>query len=106
MIGVMAYQGAPDDPDRGPAVLRAYVDHMAQLVTRLLDDGGSVSLVIGDVADFGLAEEIEGRVRAARPGTDTSRLVVSRAESLAELMTEMATAEAVVASGSTTSSVP
>lgn len=98
VIGVMAYQGAPDDPGRGPAVLRAYVDHMAQLVTRLLDDGGTVGLVIGDVADFALAEEIEGRVRAARPGTDASRLVVSRAESLAELMAEMATAEAVVAS--------
>lgn len=98
VIGVMAYQGAPDDPDRGPAVLRAYVDHMAQLVTRLLDDGGTVGLVIGDVADFGLAEEIEGRVRAARPSTDAGRLEVSRAECLDELMTEMATAEVVVAS--------
>ena len=98
VIGVMAYQGAPDDPHRGPEVLRAYVDHMAQLVTRLLDDGGTVTLVIGDVADFALAEEIARRVGDARPGTDDGRLVVSRARSLADLMTEMAAAEVVVAS--------
>jgi len=98
VIGVMAYQGAPEDPDRGPDVLRSYVEHMSQLVARLLDDGATVSLVIGDVADFALAEEIEGRVRAERPGIDAGALVVSRAGSLAELMVEMATAEVVVAS--------
>jgi polysaccharide pyruvyl transferase WcaK-like protein len=98
VIGVMAYQGAPDDPGRGPDVLRAYVAHMTQLVTRLLDGGGTVSLVIGDVADFALAEEIEERARAARPGLDPGRLAVSRAGSLTELMAEMAAAEVVVAS--------
>ena len=95
VIGVMAYDGPPGDPNRGPGVRRAYVDSMSQLVSRMVDDGRTVTLVIGALADFGLAEEIGGLVAGARPGAEVS---VSPAESLEEVMAEMAAAEVVVAS--------
>ena len=98
VIGVMVYYGAPDDPDRGPAVLRTYVDHTVDLVTMLVDDGRTVSLVVGDVADTGVAEEIVALARKARPGLGPDQVVVSPAGSLEEIMAEMATAEVVVAS--------
>ncbi len=93
----MAFSGAPDDPNRGPALVRTYVERMAQLVTRLVNDGQTVSLVIGDLADLVLAEEIADLAGSARPGAAT-RVSVSKADSLDAVMTEMAQAEVVVAS--------
>ncbi len=98
VIGVMAYNGSPDDPHRGPHVQRTYVEHMAQLITRLVDHGRSVTLVVGDVADHGLAVEIEERVRSARPEVAPGRMSVSGADTMTGIMTEMAGAEVVVAS--------
>lgn len=98
VIGVMAYSGPPDDPERGPARVRTYVEHMAQLVTRLVDDGRTVTMVIGDLADLSLAEEIADRVATVRPGTAGTRVAVSKADSLDDIMTEMGEAEVVVAS--------
>lgn len=98
VIGVMAYAGSPEDPGRGPAVRRTYVEHMSQAVIRLVDQRRSVTLVLGDVADRGLAREIEATVRASRPHLPSDRLSVSEAETMAAIMDEMAQAEAVVAS--------
>lgn len=95
VIGVMAYDGPPDDPNRGPGVRRAYVDSMAKLVVRLVDDGRTVTLVIGALADLDLAEEIADRATGARPGAGVS---VSPAETLEDVMKDMAAAEVVVAS--------
>ncbi len=95
VVGVMAFEGPPDDPNRGPAVRRTYVHKMAQLLVRLVDDGQTVTLVVGDIADFDLAEEIGGLVVATRPGAEVS---VSKADSQEAVMTEMAEAEVVVAS--------
>ena len=97
VIGVMRYEGAPEDPHRGPALTRTYVEHMSEVIIRLVDSGRTVTLVIGDLGDQGLAQEIADRVGAARPDGALTRVSVSKADSLEALMTEMAVAEVVVA---------
>jgi polysaccharide pyruvyl transferase WcaK-like protein len=98
VVGVMEYDGSPDDPRRGPAVVRAYVDKMSRLLTRLTDQGCTATLVVGDVADLGLSAEIEEAVRSARPSLPPDALSVSPAGTMHEIMAEMAEAQVVVAS--------
>lgn len=97
VIGVMRYEGAPEDPDRGPGLALTYVEHMSEVIIRLVDSGRTVTLVIGDLGDQGLAQEIADRVVAARPDDALTKVAVSKADSLEALMAEMAAAEVVVA---------
>jgi polysaccharide pyruvyl transferase WcaK-like protein len=97
-IGVMAYSGGADDPVEGTDVRGVYVENMAQLVTRLVDEGRSVTLVIGDFADREVAAEIHSLVRRARPNVLPDRLAVSAASDLQGIMAELSRAEVVVAS--------
>lgn len=96
VIGVMAYDG--QDPARAAEVRRAYDERMAQLVGRLVDQGRSVTLVVGDVHDHEPAANIARLVRSGRPDLAPDRLDVSEARTLEEIMQEMAVAEVVVAS--------
>lgn len=96
VIGVMAYDG--NDPDRRAELRQTYVQKMADLVLRLVDDGRTVTLVMGDHHDYEPAEQIERLVRSDRPGLRVEDLAISRAHDLREVMQEMAEAEVVVAS--------
>lgn len=97
VVGVMAYQGRPGSPEHGPGVVREYAGRMAELVGRLGQSGRSVTLVVGDVADLGLARDI--RAAAVAGWTlDAHRVVVSEATTMTAIMAEMAQAEVVVAS--------
>jgi polysaccharide pyruvyl transferase WcaK-like protein len=98
VLGVMTYEGRPDDPRRGPATVGRYRDRMVELGTRLLDDGHSLTIVVGDLADRDLAEAIAAGVRAARPGLRAARVAVSDATDVDGVMRETAAAEVVLAS--------
>jgi polysaccharide pyruvyl transferase WcaK-like protein len=98
VIGVMAYPGDPDDPDRGPRAVDAYADRMAQVACRLVSGGRTVTLVVGDVADLALARDIVRRVHDSEAGPASARVEVGMARSLPEVMREMSRAEVVVAS--------
>jgi polysaccharide pyruvyl transferase WcaK-like protein len=97
VIGVMAYEGDPADPQRGPHVVAAYGERMAEVVARLADDGRSVVLVAGDLQDLGLAEDVLHRA-AARSTKVPGSVRVSRASTLEDLMVELAQAEVTVVS--------
>jgi polysaccharide pyruvyl transferase WcaK-like protein len=97
-IGVMAYYGKADDPVRGAGVRRTYVERMASFVTGLLDTDHTVTLLIGDLADREVAHEVAGLVRTARPEVPRHRLEVSGANTLDDILADMAYAEVVVAS--------
>jgi polysaccharide pyruvyl transferase WcaK-like protein len=94
-IGVMTYTGRADE--RFPIADRhaRYVVHMTSLVERLLDAGGTVTMVIGDRADLAAGEEILQAVKTARP---SAGLCLQNSADLGEVMDEMAHAEVVVAS--------
>jgi polysaccharide pyruvyl transferase WcaK-like protein len=98
VLGVMAFQGGPGDPSRGPGMVRSYVTRMTELVTRLVDEGRTVTIVIGDLADHGLATEIAEAVRAGRPDLASGQVTVSDATTVQGIMREMGAAEVVLAS--------
>jgi polysaccharide pyruvyl transferase WcaK-like protein len=97
-IGVMTFLGGADDPARGIAVLDAYVDRMADVITRLNDSGRTVTMLVGDRADRALAERIAALVRFRRPAATDGAVTTSQADDLEALMEEMSRAEVVVAS--------
>lgn len=97
-IGVMTFLGGADDPQRGDAVVDTYVDGMTDAITRLVDAGRTVSLLVGDRSDHDLADRIEGCVRRARPGLASEAVTTSRADDLDSIMEEMARSELVIAS--------
>jgi len=92
VVGVMRF-GPRDDP----AVMDAYRSKLARVVSELVGAGDSVRLVIGDVADFPVADEIAAAARQAA-GADETQVAVSRADDQAAIMAEMVRAEVVVAS--------
>lgn len=96
-IGVMAYEGDPADPQRGPQVVDAYRERMAEVVARLAQAGRSVVLVAGDLQDLGLAEDVLDRAATRSPEVPGS-VRVSAAGTLEELMVELAQAEVCVVS--------
>lgn len=97
VIGVMVFEGGPGDRDRGPAVVDAYVQRMAQVVGRIVEGGGSVTLVVGDLADLPLARDIHAVVVERSPRA-SSRVDVSQARTLPELVAEYSAAEVAIAS--------
>jgi polysaccharide pyruvyl transferase WcaK-like protein len=98
VLGVMAFQGGPDDPSRGPGMVRAYVARASELVKRLVDEGRTVTIVVGDLADHDLATEIVGAVRAGRRDLAAGQVSVSDATTVQAIMREMGVAEVVLAS--------
>jgi polysaccharide pyruvyl transferase WcaK-like protein len=98
VIGVMAYYGKADDPVRGAGVRRQYVERMARFAAREIEEGRTITMVIGDLADQDVALEIETLVRRERPDLRLDQLRVSNAVTFEDIMREMAEAELVVAS--------
>jgi polysaccharide pyruvyl transferase WcaK-like protein len=98
VIGVMTFLGGADDPGRGDAVREAYVYRMVQTITRLVAEGRTVTLLVGDRADHALADRIADMVRLRRPDQPREAVATSRADDLEQLMREMSRAEVVVAS--------
>jgi polysaccharide pyruvyl transferase WcaK-like protein len=97
VVGVMTYEGHPDDPGRGPHVVREYASRMADAVGRLASTGHTVTLVVGDTADFTLAHGVRAAVLRADPSLG-DQVHVSAAATLEELVAEMMQAEVAVAS--------
>ncbi|MER6077835.1 polysaccharide pyruvyl transferase family protein [Streptomyces sp. NPDC001833] len=89
-VGVMAYYGSNDDRARAEEINRRYIDGMTRFVRALVEDGRQVRLLIGDEVD-------RPAVDAVLDAVDSPLATASEASSLADLMKEMAAADAVVA---------
>lgn len=89
-VGVMAYHGSNDDRARAEEINRRYIDGMTRFVRALVEDGRQVRLLIGDEVD-------RPAVDAVLDAVDSPLATASEASSLADLMKEMAAADAVVA---------
>jgi polysaccharide pyruvyl transferase WcaK-like protein len=96
-VGVMAYYGGNGDRARADEIHRSYVGKMKRFVRWLVDDGRQVRLFTGDELDEGVVAEILADVREHRPDLEPSRVVADNVGSLAELMSQMATVDSVVA---------
>ncbi|WP_410561705.1 polysaccharide pyruvyl transferase family protein [Amycolatopsis sp. cmx-4-61] len=89
-VGVMAYYGGNDDRADADRIYRHYVDTMNRFVAWLVDQGRPVRLFIGDRIDRQVVGEIIEK-------TASPLVTAASAETLDELMHEMAAVDSVVA---------
>lgn len=89
-VGVMDFHGGNDDRARAEEIHRRYLDGTTRFVRALVEDGRRVRLVTGDECDRPV-------VAAILDAVDSPLVSASEAASLADLMTEMAAADTVVA---------
>jgi polysaccharide pyruvyl transferase WcaK-like protein len=92
VVAGMIKVGAPHDP----SVASAYESGLVKALTALAAAGDTIRLVVGDVADFPIAERLAQQVRdGARVSSE--QVAVARTDDQAGLMAEMSRAEVVVA---------
>jgi polysaccharide pyruvyl transferase WcaK-like protein/glycosyltransferase involved in cell wall biosynthesis len=96
-VGVMAYRGGNADRGRGEEIYRRYVAAMADFICWLVDEGRDVRLFIGDHLDTDVVTEIITDLRTRRPELDSSRIAAAPTPTLNDLMSQMSTVDAVVA---------
>lgn len=89
-VGVMAYYGGNDDRAEADRIYRHYVDTMNRFVAWLVDQDRPVRLFIGDRIDRQVVDEIIEK-------TASPLVTAASAETLDELMHEMAAVDSVVA---------
>ncbi|MDX3095227.1 polysaccharide pyruvyl transferase family protein [Streptomyces sp. ME01-24h] len=89
-VGVMDFHGGNDDRGRAEQIHRRYLDGTTRFVRALVEDGRPVRLVTGDACDAPV-------VAAILDAVDSPLVTAAEATSLADLMKEMAAADAVVA---------
>ncbi|QEV16655.1 polysaccharide pyruvyl transferase family protein [Streptomyces alboniger] len=89
-VGVMDFHGGDDDRDRAEEIHRRYLEGTTRFVRALAEGGRPVRLLTGDACDAPV-------VAAILDAVDSPLVTAAEAASLAELMKEMAAADAVVA---------
>jgi len=86
-VGVMDYYGGNDDRHRADEIHSGYIEKMTRFTGWLVDGGHTVRLFGGDSKfDWDVADQIQARVRAGRPGLAASAISADRVASYAELM--------------------
>jgi polysaccharide pyruvyl transferase WcaK-like protein len=98
VVGVMAYYGKGDDPQRGADVRRKYVATLARALAQLAEAGDQVVLVGGDRVDVDVAREMRSAILNASPAVSEDAVLVRDFETFGELSDEMRRAEIVIAS--------
>ncbi|MER5790555.1 polysaccharide pyruvyl transferase family protein [Streptomyces sp. NPDC001980] len=89
-VGVMDFHGGNDDRARADEIYRRYLDGTIRFVRVLVEEGRPVRLLTGDRCDATVVEAILDAV-------DSPLVTAAEPTSLADLMTEMAAADTVVA---------
>ena len=97
-LGVMAYHGTNADRARADEIYAAYTAKIVEFARWLVDAGYRIRLVIGDPSDQSVVEAVFDDLRRTRPDLVEERLIAEQAESLGELMEQLAGVDIVVAS--------
>jgi polysaccharide pyruvyl transferase WcaK-like protein len=97
-LGVIAYHGVSADRERADEIYAAYTAKIVEFARWLVDHDYRVRLVIGDPSDQSVVEAVTEDLRLTRPDLVEKRLVNEPAESLGELMAQLAGVDLVVAS--------
>ena len=96
-VGVMEYSGGNDDRPRAGEIRAAYLAGMTKFVSWLVDQGRPVRLLAGDTIDQPVVDGVVAEVRRQRPALGAAALVAEPAQTLGELMDQLATVDTVVA---------
>ncbi|TCC38247.1 polysaccharide pyruvyl transferase family protein [Kribbella speibonae] len=97
-LGVMAYRGTNADRDRADEIYATYTARIVEFARWLVDAGYRIRLVTGDPSDLSVVEAVSDDLRRTRPESAGKQLISEPAESLGELMTQLAGVDVVVAS--------
>lgn len=89
-VGVMDFHGGNDDRARAEEIYRRYLDGTIRFVRTLVEEGRPVRLLTGDQCDLSV-------VAAILDAVGSPLVTAAEPASLADLMTEMAAADTVVA---------
>ncbi|MGW4895520.1 polysaccharide pyruvyl transferase family protein [Kitasatospora sp. NPDC004240] len=89
-VGVMDFHGGNDDRARAEEIHRRYLDGTIRFVRALVEEGRPVRLLTGDACDASV-------VTAVLDAVDSPLVTAAEPASLADLMTETAAADSVVA---------
>ncbi|MFF2040609.1 polysaccharide pyruvyl transferase family protein [Kitasatospora sp. NPDC058170] len=89
-VGVMDFHGGNDDRARAEEIHRRYLDGTIRFVRTLVEEGRPVRLLTGDACDTSV-------VAAILDAVESPLVTAAEPSSLADLMTEMAAADSVVA---------
>ncbi|WP_088342858.1 MULTISPECIES: polysaccharide pyruvyl transferase family protein [Rhodomicrobium] len=95
-LGMMGYSGWKHAQADGEAIYRAYIAKMAAFGKWLLDGGYGVRLIVGDKGDRQAVLDV-GAALAKRPGTAAGDVIAEPAESLTDVMRQIAETELLVA---------
>jgi polysaccharide pyruvyl transferase WcaK-like protein len=94
-LGVMHYMGRYAEPDQ--AIQATYLQCFVQFVTWLIDRGYAVRLLIGDLGDTPTREEFARLLEQRLPACEESRIVDEPIRSVADLLSQIAATDLVVA---------
>jgi polysaccharide pyruvyl transferase WcaK-like protein len=97
-LGVMAYHGTNAERARSEQIYASYVEKMIEFSRWLVDEGYRIQLLTGDPSDEAVVTAVVEDLRRTRPELADSRLVREPAETLGELMEQLAGVDLVVAS--------
>ncbi|HEY3512494.1 MAG TPA: polysaccharide pyruvyl transferase family protein [Kribbella sp.] len=97
-LGVMAYRGTNSDRHRAEQILDEYTAKIVDFARRLVDQGYRIRLITGDPSDLVVVEAVYADLRRTRPDLVEKRVLSEPAETLGELMTQLAEVDLVVAS--------
>jgi polysaccharide pyruvyl transferase WcaK-like protein len=95
-LGVMAYFGWRGDWDRGADIYESYLRKITRFALWLLDRGYRVRLLMGEDIDQRAVDDLLQAIASERPDYSRDRLVGGPAQSLHDLMRQMADAHVIV----------
>ncbi|MFI7067698.1 polysaccharide pyruvyl transferase family protein [Kribbella sp. NPDC050124] len=97
-LGLMEYHGTSADRGRSDEIYAEYEAKIVEFARWLVDDGYRIRIVTGDPVDEVVVAAVYDDLRKTRPELAESRLVREPADSLGELMSQLAGTDLVVAS--------
>jgi polysaccharide pyruvyl transferase WcaK-like protein len=97
-LGVMEYHGTSADRARSAEISADYTGKIVEFARRLVDEGYRIRLVTGDPSDEAVVSAVYDDLRQTRPELVEKRLMREPAESLGQLMQQLAEVDLVVAS--------
>lgn len=96
-VGVMAYFGLGVSAKQGASIYQTYISRLVSFIRWLLDEGYNVRLLTGEAVDQRAVDDIFAMLREGTRQSVDNRIVAEPAESLHDLMCQMASVDIVVA---------
>src|SRR6266404_1204662 len=96
-FGLMVYAGKYSVAEPRDSFYEKYLDSLVAFAKWLLARDYDIKLIIGDVSDVSVAEEFKSRLKASSETYDEQRIVNQPAQSVEQLLSQIADADIVVA---------